>query len=307
MTATDVGAIETGLLLVDKPAGPTSHDLVNQVRRAVGVRRVGHTGTLDPFASGLLLMLVGPLTRLAELFHPLPKTYEAVLELGRETDTDDPTGAVVSESDAWTTLTPDRIRAAFDARTGTVEQVPSSYSAVHVDGRRAYELAREGEALELAARSVTVHALEVLEIDGPRVRFRARVSTGTYIRALARDVGRDLGCGAHLVSLRRSEIGPFSVEDACEAGELAAPPATAWRTGANAVPWMPSRLLDDAEVGEIRLGRTIPGGAVEEPKWTHDSDLPEASAVVALVAGEQLVAIAQPDQEALQPRKVFVS
>ena len=207
-------AIDAGLLLIDKPAGDTSHDVVLEVRRALGLRRVGHTGTLDPFATGLLLALIGSFTRLAELFHALPKVYEATMELGRQTDTDDLTGDTVAESAGWRVQTTEAIRSAFAVREGAGLQRPPAYSAKRVAGQRAHAVARGGGHVELAPTDVTFHELEVTGVDLPEVRFRARVSTGTYIRALARDIGHDLGCGGHLTRLRRTSIGPFLVEDA---------------------------------------------------------------------------------------------
>ena len=300
--------LESGLLLVDKPAGATSHDVVLRLRRLLGIRRVGHTGTLDPFATGLLLVLVGAFTRLAELYHILPKSYEATLEFGRETDTDDATGATVSESAAWRDYDDARVRAAFAGRVGEGSQVPSAYSARHVDGERAYVRARRGERPALAARAVVVHEIAITEMDLPRVRFRTRVSTGTYIRALARDIGRDLGAGAHLTALRRTAIGPFAVEDGTgleDAPRAVAAARSAWRPGPAALPWVRRRALSAREQVEVRHGRSIKQGDVRPPRQSGPAPPTDAAEPVALFAGDTLVGIAEVRDDRLFPRKVF--
>ena len=287
---------EAGLLLVDKPAGVTSHDIVLLIRRALGVRRVGHTGTLDPFATGLLLVLVGSFTRLADLYHALPKSYEATMMLGRETDTDDPTGETVSGDAGWRELEAEAIRRVFAARRGTGWQVPPAYSARRTGGERAYARARRGERPELEASEVTIHEIAVTAIDPPHVCFRASVSTGTYVRALARDIGRELGPGAHLTALRRTGIGPFRVEEATApdtAPEAAASVSPAWRPGMEALPWVPSRELEEAELEEIRHGRSVERGAVLFPAGSEPAGGAAVPRTVALFAPDGLVAIAE--------------
>ena len=293
MRETDLPA----LLLVDKPEGPTSHDVIQVARRVLGVRRVGHTGTLDPFASGLLLLCVGRATRLAEYFHLLSKTYSATAVLGLETDTEDRTGAVTVRSDDWRSVTREDIERAADRLRGEHGQVPPAFSAKKVAGRRAYVAARAGETIELAARAVNVHALEIVDIRLPEVDFVAEVSTGTYVRSLARDLGRDLGCGAHLSCLRRLSIGPFCVADAVGLADLAeaAIPAGASRSAAQSLSWLPTRSLSESEVTEVEHGRRIP-----DPDQRGDSDQP-----VALVVGERLVAVGRRDSKGLRPDKVF--
>ncbi len=303
-------ATEAGLLLVDKPAGATSHDIVLRLRRALGVRRVGHTGTLDPFATGLLLALVGPFTRLADLYHGLPKSYEATMLLGRETDTDDLTGTTVSEDAGWRELDAETIEASFAARRGPGPQVPSTYSARRAGGERAYALARRGVRPELEAREVTIHEILVLEVDLPCVRFRTRVSTGTYVRALARDIGRDLGPGAHLTALRRTAIGLFEAEEAASpdaVAEAVTSASPAWRPGMAALPWVPRREVTDAERDEIRYGRSVEQGNVLRPPGSACD--PGASPVesVALCASDRLVAIAEGRDGRLYPKKVFAA
>ncbi len=322
-----------GLLLVDKPAGATSHDVVRGLRGALRSGKVGHTGTLDPFATGLLLALAGRYTRLAELFHALPKSYDATAELGRETATDDLTGPALFEAD-WRDCEPAAVEAAIAAQRGERSQLPPAYSAKRVAGERAYDMAREGRRPELEARKVVIHEIAVTGFDLPRVAFTARVSTGTYIRAIARDVGRALGCGAHLTELRRVAVGPFLVEEALAPEEAAearagvpgppsgpaerwpvAPEKTAgarahrlgaWRTGRAALPWLRSRELAAGEEAEIRHGRPVERGRVLPPEY--DCALPggeERELPVALLHEGELVAIAALRGERLFPEKVF--
>ncbi|MFZ5624686.1 MAG: tRNA pseudouridine(55) synthase TruB, partial [Gemmatimonadota bacterium] len=204
-----------GALLIDKPAGITSHDVVVRVRRVLGERSVGHTGTLDPFATGLLVVLVGRATRLARFVERRSKTYLATARLGVRTDTDDATGRVIDDAGrAPGTVSRDEVAAALAALTGTCAQRPPAYSAKKVQGERSYRLARRGAAPELAAVEVTVERLELAAFDPPHVTFRAVVSAGTYVRAIGRDLGERLGTGAHLTALRREAIGDLRVEDA---------------------------------------------------------------------------------------------
>jgi len=285
------------VLLVDKPEGPTSHDVIQVARSALGVKRIGHTGTLDPFASGLLILCVGRSTRLAEYFHLLPKTYSATAILGVETDTEDRTGKVAATSDGWRSVTRQDIETAAGRLRGEYEQVPPAFSAKKVAGRRSYQAARAGESIELEARTVCVHALEIGDVRLPEVEFVAQVSTGTYVRSVARDLGTHLGCGAHLSSLRRLSIGPFSVSDAVDIADLAkaAIPAYSSLSAAQSLSWLPTRSLSGTEVVEVEHGRQIP-----DPAGDDRTDLP-----VAMVAGERLVAVGRRDSEALRPEKVF--
>lgn len=288
---------EEGLLLVDKPEGPTSHDVVRQVRRALGIRRVGHTGTLDPFASGLLLLCVGRATRLAEYFHLLPKTYRGVAVLGERTDTDDRTGCVLETSDAWAVVTLDDVRTAASRLEGEHEQRPPAYSAKRVGGRRAYEAARAGETVNLEPVAVSVHRFTVTGLVGSDIAFEAEVSTGTYIRALARDLGEELGCPAHLASLRRTSVGPFHVDGAVPSTEHLPESisSVSWRSPAEALSWLPNHQLADAEVARIQFGQAIVN---PDPEAGSDS-------LVALLGGERLVAVARAVAGELRPEKVF--
>jgi tRNA pseudouridine55 synthase len=213
---------DQGLLLVDKPAGMTSHDVVQHVRRIYGERSIGHLGTLDPFATGLLVLLLGRATRLATFIDAEPKVYEATIRFGTETDTDDSTGNVIRTSP------PPReadVRSAVKTLTGEISQVPPAYSAKSVDGTRAYDAARRGEPLDLAAAIVTVHSWEIGLVSNDSLSAVIACSGGTYIRALARDLGRLTASAAHLESLRRTRAGMFDVRDAATLEALAASPA----------------------------------------------------------------------------------
>ena len=218
--------VPPSLLLVDKPGGLTSHDVVARARRVLSVRRVGHAGTLDPMATGLLVLGVGAATRLLGHLSGSDKTYDATIRLGQSTLTDDREGEVTATASA-AGLTEDAVRAALAGQVGPLQQVPSSVSAVKVGGRRSYDRVRAGEEFELAARSVTVHRLDVHRVVRPApdlvdVEVTVSCSTGTYIRAIARDVGAALAVGGHLTALRRTSSGPFSVADARPVEDAAA-------------------------------------------------------------------------------------
>ena len=207
-----------GLLLVDKPAGITSHDVVQRTRQIYGERSIGHLGTLDPFATGLLVLLLGRATRLATFLETEPKVYDATITFGAETDTDDATGAVTRSAELPRQAD---VRAAIDGLTGNIAQVPPDYSAKSVAGVRAYDAARRGVPLALEPVAVTVHAWDIRSIEPHSLRAVITCSGGTYIRGLARDLGRASGSAAHLSSLRRTRVGPFDVDDAHSLDRLA--------------------------------------------------------------------------------------
>lgn len=288
------------VLPVDKPEGPTSHDVVAIARKALGERRVGHTGTLDPFASGLLLLCVGKATRLAEYFSGLDKSYEAEARLGIRTDTLDRDGTVVAECEAWNDLTRERVEAALAGLRGEALQVPPQYSAKKVGGERAYRSARDGRTVELAPVPVSVHELELTGTDLPLVRFRVRCSSGTYVRALARDLGEALGVGAHLTSLRRTAIGAWSVGDAlaldhlddpARVGDVAVDPLAA-------LAHLPTVVVDDEAAVRIAHGQTVP---------LRSEDGAKEGVPVAVAHAGALVAVGQADEGVLRPRKVFAA
>jgi tRNA pseudouridine55 synthase len=213
-----VGAVD-GLLYVDKPAGVTSHDVVGVVRRAARTKRVGHAGTLDPFATGLLVLGLGHCTRLLPHLVGEPKVYEAWIRFGHETDTDDATGSstrVASTPQFANVIGRNALDAAMQLLTGDIDQRPPAYSAKHVNGERAYSIARRGEAVDLPPVRVTVHAWDVREVAGDDLRVRITCGGGTYIRALARDLGRLMHSAAHCAGLRRVASGPALVVDATE-------------------------------------------------------------------------------------------
>ncbi|MEU4544280.1 tRNA pseudouridine(55) synthase TruB [Nonomuraea dietziae] len=212
---------ESGLIIVDKPAEWTSHDVVGKMRRIAGTRRVGHAGTLDPMATGVLVIGVEKATRLLGHLALTEKVYEATIRLGVTTNTDDAEGEVTATFDTGS-VTSEAVRKGIEALTGRIMQVPPQVSAIKVNGERAYKRARAGEEVELAARPVTVYDFDVASIEGPEVKATIRCSSGTYIRALARDLGASLGVGGHLTSLRRTRVGPYDLSLAKTIDELAA-------------------------------------------------------------------------------------
>jgi tRNA pseudouridine55 synthase len=280
----------SGVVLVAKPAGPTSHDVVDIVRRTLSERRVGHLGTLDPFAQGLLVLVVGRATRLAPYAGGWEKRYTGVMRLGATTDTDDGTGTVTQTSDGWRALDAGAVGAALARFAGCYEQTPPAYSAVKVGGERAYRRARRGEAPAAKARPVDVSELVLDAWAPPDARFHARVSAGTYLRSLARDVGAALGCGGHLVALERTTVGPFTLADAV-APERVSPAAI--RDVATLVGDLARRDLDAAERAAVAHGRPVAAGTEEGGR-------------VALFADGALLAVAEREGDVLKPRVVLV-
>jgi tRNA pseudouridine55 synthase len=247
--------VTDGLVLVDKPAGLTSHDVVARCRRVAGTRRVGHAGTLDPMATGLLVVGIERATRLLGHLALHDKDYLATIRLGTTTVTDDAEGETVDVADA-SGVSDAALAAAMAQQTGELMQVPSAVSAIKVDGKRAYARVRSGESVELAARPVTVSRFELLSRRGDDVDVAVTCSTGTYVRALARDVGAALGVGAHLTALRRTRVGGFRVDDARTLDQLAerfdvTPLASALRAS------FPVRALTDDEVFRVARGQAI--------------------------------------------------
>jgi tRNA pseudouridine55 synthase len=274
---------------VAKPAGPTSHDVVDIVRRALGEQRVGHLGTLDPFAKGLLVLVVGRATRLAPFAAEWPKSYEGVIRLGVTTDTDDATGAVVATA-PWTGVTPAQLAAVIGGFRGGYEQRPPAYSAVKIEGERAYRRARRGETVVPEPRPVEIRELEIVEAAVPDLEFRATVSAGTYVRSLARDIGAALGCGAHLTALQRTAVGPLRLADAI------APEAVtrdALQDAAVLVAHMPRRQVDKREREAVLHGRPIAGDPAAEGQGP-----------IAVFAGDELLAVADQVGDLVKPRVV---
>ncbi|MDR1119093.1 MAG: tRNA pseudouridine(55) synthase TruB [Bifidobacteriaceae bacterium] len=261
------GRIEVtpGLVVLDKPPGLTSHACVARVRRLAGTKKVGHAGTLDPMATGVLVLGVGRATRFLTYLVGLDKEYSATIRLGQSTTTDDAEGETVAEA-AANRLTAAQVEAALQPLRGAIQQVPSSVSAVKVDGRRAYARVRDGEAVVLKPRSVVIDRFEVLasRLEGERLDLdvMVRCSSGTYVRALARDLGAALGVGGHLTALRRLTVGPFRVEDAASLEDLEERFAVQ-PLGAAAAALFPVRRLDADEARAVAYGQRIPGGEDE--------------------------------------------
>ena len=266
MTTGDRASEPTGILLIDKPSGITSHDAVAMVRRALGTRKVGHAGTLDPMATGLLVMGIGRATRLLRFLGDLTKVYEGTMRLGAETSTLDAEGQITREAPV-DAISDAAIDAAMAAKVGASAQRPPAFSAVKVGGRTMHEAARKGELLEAPARIVRVDRFERTARQGPDVSFVCEVSGGTYVRVLAADVGAALGCGAHLTALRRTAIGPFSIDEAtapADPGELA--PLD------RAVAHLPRFPLEREEAIAASHGRILGPAAIEGPYGVYDPE-----------------------------------
>ena len=246
---------EAGLVVVDKPAGMTSHDVIARVRRLAGTRKVGHAGTLDPMATGVLVVGVNRATRLLGHLMLTEKAYDATIRLGVATTTDDAEGEVLATT-ATDALDEATIRRTLGGFVGELEQVPTAVSAIKVDGKRAYQRVRDGEQVELKPRRVTIHELTVHDVAIPDVRISVRCSSGTYIRAIARDAGAALGVGGHLTSLRRTAVGELGLDEARTLEDLAddfamVPIAEAARRTFASVD------LDEAQARDVRFGRPL--------------------------------------------------
>lgn len=284
-----------GLVLVDKPAGVTSHDVVNAARRALGERRIGHAGTLDPFATGLLVLLVGRATRLLPYVSGDPKVYEATVRFGAETETDDLQGAVARIAPAPGDAA---VRDAIRQLTGALDQLPPAYSAKRVGGQRAYALARAGEEVTLAPARVRVDSWNVLawrdahENVPAELDVRIVCGPGTYIRALARDLGRAVGSAAHLSALRRTRSGAFDVADAITL-ETLRDGATELRPARDAVPEFTSQALDAADLRRVFAGIAV------------DAAAPGERAALTDASTGRLVAVAVRAGDRWQPRVVL--
>jgi tRNA pseudouridine55 synthase len=296
-----------GVLPVDKPAGPTSHDVVALARRALHTRRIGHTGTLDPFATGLLLLCVGHATRIAEYLSGMDKRYRAMVRLGIATDTDDHTGVVTAEADA-SAVTLSAVESALAPLRGAVLQTPPQYSAKKRAGERAYTAARQGREVVLSPVPVLVHELTILSFEPPFVELEVLCSSGTYIRSIARDLGVALGVGGHLTALRRMAIGPHAVTAALPVDRLA-------ETGAAqrallpimaALPHLPRVDLDVETVAAVRHGRRVRLGNADIASAGEVGNEGQADQhIVVMAAGDTMVGIGAVTAGVLHPRKVF--
>ncbi|MDT4973912.1 MAG: tRNA pseudouridine55 synthase [Pseudonocardiales bacterium] len=274
-----------GLVIVDKPAGLTSHDVVARLRRLAHTRRVGHAGTLDPMATGVLVLGVDKATRLLHHHVLTDKAYTATIRLGQATVTDDADGAVQSSASA-AGVDEAAVRAALLPLTGEILQAPSSVSAIKVDGQRAYKRVRDGEAVELPARPVTVTRFEGVDFSRPGadlldVDVEVECSSGTYVRALARDLGRALGTGGHLTALRRTRVGPFTIDQAQTLdalAELADPVTLPLADAVRAA--MPVRQVDDDEARALSYGKSLELSGIA---GTHGAIAPDGTVAALLV------------------------
>lgn len=252
----------SGVLVVDKPIGMTSHDVVQIIRKGTNIRRAGHTGTLDPRASGVLVILVGPAVRLSEYVSASDKRYQAVIQLGTTTDTFDADGRVLSTTSV--DISEKQFNDVLQSFVGEIQQVPPPYSAVKVKGKKAYELAREGEEVDLEPRMINVYNLELLEWAPPEAVIDVYCSSGTYVRSLAHDLGEKLGCGAHLIGLRRTKSGRFTLRDAVPLRKLReAFDENTWAEhlipAAEALSDWPAIDLTPEELDIVKHGRRIAG------------------------------------------------
>jgi tRNA pseudouridine55 synthase len=295
-----------GILLVDKPVGPTSHDAVARLRRTTGERRIGHTGTLDPRASGLLVLVLGQATRLATFLSGCDKTYDAVIHLGITTETDDAEGA---PRGTWAGPLPGgaEIDAALAAFRGTFAQQPPRHSAKKIAGQRAYDLARRDQVVELKAVPVTVRTLDRTSLAGARLGLHLTATSGFYVRSLARDLGERLGCGAHLAGLRRTRVGPFTIDRALgldEAERAGRDLASRVIPPADALPDWPRVAATEAGLARVRHGNPIGPEHVVGP-WPAAG--PGGATAKARVVGPdgRLVAVADLRGGALHPAVVL--
>jgi tRNA pseudouridine55 synthase len=292
----------TGVLVLNKPSGITSRKLVDQVARLASRSKVGHAGTLDPLATGILIVCIGPATRLVENLQDLPKSYRTMVRLGARSDTLDADGQIeVDPSPRIPSLR--EIEQALHPLTGDVDQRPPEYSALKVQGRRAYELARAGRALELAPRRVRIDRIDVLRYDWPFLELEIDCGSGTYIRSIARDVGEMVGYGGFVQTLVRTRTGPFTLAEAIDPGSLSSESIYHYlRPAIDAVAGLPRLVLDAGQVAAIAAGRrlcTQELGAVP----------PNAAGQVALLDPEGiLIALGEfdPSQGSIQPRKVLI-
>lgn len=290
-----------GVIVVDKPGGMTSARVVGAVKRALGVKKIGHTGTLDPMATGVLPLCIGEGTKIAGYLLAEDKSYEGELLLGVETDTLDREGKVTAEDpEGAARVTREQLLAAMAALTGPIQQVPPMYSALKKDGKRLHELARKGVEVERPPRSIVVHSFELLSFEDRRARFAVSASKGTYVRSLVLDVGRSLGCGAHLTELRRTRSGRFDLKEAVTIAQLESSGGDLKVTDpAEAVAHLPRVRVPEDQVAAVADGKRL--------LWQLVSESEAPSDVFALLTpdGQALLAIAVIEEEKLRYRRVF--
>jgi tRNA pseudouridine55 synthase len=288
----------SGVIVIDKPIGMTSHDVVQIVRKGTNIRRAGHTGTLDPRASGVLVVLVGPAVRLSEYVSASDKRYQAVIQLGISTDTYDADGRVLSTTSV--DISEKQFNDVLQSFVGEIEQVPPPYSSVKVKGRHAYDMARNGEEVELEPRTINVYNLELLEWAPPEAVIDVYCSSGTYVRSLAHDLGEKLGCGAHLIGLRRTKSGRFTLRDAVPLRKLKESfEEDTWQKyiipAAEALSDWPAVQLSVEQLDIVRHGRRIP------------AESNTGKMARAISEEGELIGLLELDAETMewQPKKVF--
>lgn len=293
-----------GVLLVDKPAGPTSHDVVAAAKRGLGAAKAGHAGALDPLATGLLILATGRWTRLLEHLVGLDKEYDATARLGQATDTLDAEGRVVAEDDAWTRLETADVEAAVQSLAGALWLPPPAYSAVKVRGTPAHRRARRGEQVRLAPRACRVHAVRLLAAAPPEVRFRVSCSSGTYVRSLAAELGARLGTACHLAALRRTRAGRFDVSDAAPLASLreGTPPPSSVVAPADALAHLPKVAIGPDQAAALAHGRPV---RQPEAEGAAGVEIDAAGAVAVLSEAGELLAVCAAQDGALRPKKVF--
>jgi len=280
-----------GFLIVDKPEGITSFDVVREVRRRLHIKKAGHVGTLDPFATGVLPVALNEGTKLIPFLNDEPKRYEGTLKLGEETTTDDLTGEIVFRG-PWMAVTSEGLRKAFQSFSGKIRQTPPMFSAVKVEGKPLYRLARKGLEIERKGRDVNIFHLRIEEVDLPLVRFKVSCSKGTYIRTLAKDVGRKIGCGAHLVQLRRVQSGLFSIEKAAPWDKIKTSEPETLRPWLlpleDTLPGLPEVIGTNSLVRKVRLGQ---GMLVRDLLPPFPPEFDQGNWIKITAPGEGLVAI----------------
>jgi tRNA pseudouridine55 synthase len=288
----------SGVLVVDKPVGLTSHDVVQIIRKGTGIKRAGHTGTLDPRASGVLVILLGPAVRLSEYVSASDKRYQATIRLGQSTSTYDSEGVVSGEPVDISKLSEEAFEELLQGFIGEIQQVPPAYSAIKMQGKKAYERARNGEEVEMEPRTINVYSLELLEWAPPETVIDVFCSSGTYVRSLANDLGENLGVGAYLVGLRRTKSGRFTLRDAVSLRRL----RDSFTTGewsqflipaSEALGDWPAVEMSADEVDKVRHGHRIPASEGSEG-WAR-----------AITEQGDLVALVELTEGEWQPRKVF--
>ena len=297
MTTAGETAPRSGILVVDKPPGITSFSVVRAVRKQLGVKRVGHTGTLDPFATGVLPLCINEATKIAGLLLADQKAYEGEALLGEETDTLDGTGKVVRHSDP-SHVTQAQLLGALRHLEGESQQVPPAFSALHVNGERAYHRARRGESVELPPRPISVASFTLLSWDPPRWKFAVRCSKGTYVRSLIRDVGQMLGCGATLTVLRRTQSGPFSLRQAVSLDDLSRQTLSTVLlvSVSEALPHLSRVNVSAEEATKLLMGQAI-----------VQSGLPDEEPITLVGDDGNTLGIGLRKEGILRPKRMFVS